>query len=129
MVSSQSAFRASADGKLICSVDDPPPLASTKRMALRTPACLGRAVLVLALLLSAQTGFAGIWLASLDGICVDEHGKPLIGTAIRLVDASGGGSSTGSARDHAFFLAISRTSCRKVLRSSGVVRKLVLVVS
>ena len=59
-------------------------------MALRTPACLVRAAIVLALLLSAQTGFAGIWLASFDGICVDEHGKPLIGTAIRFTDPANG---------------------------------------
>jgi Tfp pilus assembly protein PilF len=59
-------------------------------MALRTSACLGRAAIVFALLLWAQTSFAGIWLASLDGVCVDEHGKPLSNTAVHFTDPKNG---------------------------------------
>ncbi len=51
---------------------------------------LFRAVMILALLLSAQAGFAAIWLASLDGVCVDEHGKPLTGTVVHFTDPKNG---------------------------------------
>ncbi len=47
-------------------------------------------VLVLFLLLSAQAGFAAIWLASIDGACVDEHGKPLTGTVLHFSDPKNG---------------------------------------
>ena len=59
-------------------------------MPLRTPACLLRAATVIALLLSGQSGVAGIWLASLDGTCVDEHGKPLSNTAVHFTDPKNG---------------------------------------
>jgi Tfp pilus assembly protein PilF len=61
-------------------------------MALRTPARIVHAAIVLALLLCAQTAFAGIWLASLDGVCLDEHGKPLTGTIIHFTDPANGKS-------------------------------------
>ncbi len=59
-------------------------------MTLRTPACLTCAAILLALLLSARAGFAAIWLASLDGVCVDEHGKPLAGTVVHFTDPKNG---------------------------------------
>ena len=59
-------------------------------MAPRTPTCLVRAAFVLALLLSSQSGFAGIWLASLSGTCVDERGKPLAGAVILFTDPKNG---------------------------------------
>ncbi|MGB8771298.1 MAG: tetratricopeptide repeat protein [Candidatus Korobacteraceae bacterium] len=61
-------------------------------MALRTPARIIRAAIVLALLLAAPIGFAAIWLASLDGSCVDEHGRPLTGTVIHFTDPANGKS-------------------------------------
>lgn len=42
------------------------------------------------LLLSPQVAAAGIWLASLDGVCVDEHGQPMTGTAIHFIDPANG---------------------------------------
>jgi tetratricopeptide (TPR) repeat protein len=59
-------------------------------MAFRIPACLIRAAIVFVLFLSAQAAFAGIWLASLDGTCVDEHGKPLSNTAVHFTDPKNG---------------------------------------
>jgi tetratricopeptide (TPR) repeat protein len=54
------------------------------------PRTTAKAALVLALALSAQTGFAGVWLASLDGVCLDEHGKPLSNTAVHFTDPKNG---------------------------------------
>ena len=59
-------------------------------MVLRTPASLLRVVLIFGLLLPAQTSFAGIWLASLDGACLDEHGKPMSGAVLHFTDATNG---------------------------------------
>lgn len=56
----------------------------------RIPFCLVRAATILALLLSAHAGFAGIWLTSLDGVCVDEHGKPLSNMAVHFTDPKNG---------------------------------------
>jgi hypothetical protein len=61
-------------------------------MTLRTPARVVGAAIVLAFLLCGQASFAGIWLASLDGTCVDEHGKPLAGTVIHFTDPKNGKS-------------------------------------
>src|SRR6516164_4348612 len=61
-------------------------------MALRISAHIVRAAIVLAFFLCAQASFAGIWLASLDGSCVDEHGKPLTGTVIHFTDPKNGKS-------------------------------------
>ena len=59
-------------------------------MVFRIPAYPARAAIVLTLLLSAQAGFASVWLASLDGTCVDEHGKPLSNTAVHFTDPKNG---------------------------------------
>ncbi len=56
----------------------------------QTQSFLFRVAIVFALLLSAQAGFAAIWLASLDGVCVDEHGKPLAGTVVHFTDPKNG---------------------------------------
>lgn len=45
---------------------------------------------MLAILLVAQASFAGIWLASLDGVCLDERGKPLPGAVLHFTDAANG---------------------------------------
>lgn len=45
---------------------------------------------ILALLLFTQSSFGAIWLASLDGICVDEHGKPLTATVVHFSDPKNG---------------------------------------
>ena len=45
---------------------------------------------ILALILVTQTSFAAIWLASIDGTCVDEHGKPLTGTVVHFGDPKNG---------------------------------------
>jgi hypothetical protein len=54
-------------------------------MPLRSPSCL-----LLALLLVAQTCVAAIWLASLDGTCLDEHGKPLGDAVLHFTDSTNG---------------------------------------
>jgi tetratricopeptide (TPR) repeat protein len=59
-------------------------------MALRTPARLLRPAIVFALLLSVPAAFAGIWLASLDGTCVDEHGRSLSNTTVHFTDPKNG---------------------------------------
>ncbi len=46
--------------------------------------------MILTLLLSGQAALATIWLASLDGVCVDEHGKPLAGTVVHFTDPKNG---------------------------------------
>ncbi len=56
----------------------------------QTQAFLFRVAIILALLLTAQAGCAAIWLASLDGVCVDEHGKPLKGTVVHFTDPKNG---------------------------------------
>ena len=71
-------------------VDDPPALASTMRVAQRTTSCFFRTALLFALLLPARASFAGIWLASIDGACLDEHGKPMAGAVLRFTDATNG---------------------------------------
>jgi Tfp pilus assembly protein PilF len=43
-----------------------------------------------ALLMLTQAAFAGIWLASLDGVCVDEQGKPLGATVVHFSDPKNG---------------------------------------
>ena len=71
-------------------VDDHIVLPSTMREAPRLPACLARAALLLTLLLPACASFAGIWLASFDGACLDEHGKPLAGAMLQFTDVTNG---------------------------------------
>lgn len=59
-------------------------------MSDQTQARLFRLAIILALVLSAQAGLAAIWLASLDGACVDERGKPLSGTVVHFTDPKNG---------------------------------------
>ena len=52
---------------------------------------LRRSALVLScILFFCATSFAGIWLATVTGTCLDEHGKPVPGATLRFTDQANG---------------------------------------
>lgn len=51
---------------------------------------LAHCALLVTLLLSATTCFASIWLATITGTCIDEHGKPQPGAVLHFTDQANG---------------------------------------
>ena len=45
---------------------------------------------LVSVLLCATTAFAGIWLATITGTCLDEHGRPVAGATLQFTDQANG---------------------------------------